>query len=510
MCAITGVYSPEGQAAEYARLILHFLQNRGLDTAGIYTLDRHNVNYRKGMGSVKEVFGRLILPESDFLGAGSLAELTGTHAVGHTRYQTTEQGGPYNAQPFTTKTDRFVVIMSHNGHINSAEVGQKLRLEERIKKDIWIDKPDKGEVKVDCDVVPIMYTFTDGMAKHNDPIDAILQGADDVMRTVSGAYTVSAAVYDKKTGKSFQLAFKDPHAIRPGFYGRQNGTSAVTSETFALEKCGFRDIKPIKNAEVVIFYNGETRRQQIKPFDKYDISLCQFEQGYFSRALSCLDGRSINHGRFMEGMALARKIQAEHPEWKDVIDFVAFLPKTPLPIAKGVAKGLGVDFKVVMEKDDYDPGREFITRPDKRHTKRQSVHWDAVCGRNFILVDDSIVRGETMGVNLAMLREAGAVNIYVASGYPRIEHPCYWGVDMKTQKELIACGKTDAEIAKAIGADATIFLSQDEYARVWNSVDIDAGIRRKIELGIFSPEILEFVSKGKKCNACVTGKSPTQ
>ncbi len=513
MCAITGVYSPKGAAAAYAGRILHFLQNRGQDAAGIYTLDGPQVNYRKGIGAVKEVFGRLKLPKEDSLGLENLAELTGKHAVGHTRYQTTEQGGPYNAQPFTTKNERFVIIMSHNGHVNNAqEVNQKIRLEDRIEKDVWIEKPPRKEERVDCDVVPIMYVFADGMAKQNDPVDAILQGADDVMHTIRGAYTVSAAIYDQKTGKSFQIAFKDPRAIRPGFYGKQNGTSAVSSETFALERSDFRDIKPIRNAEVVIFYNGETHRQQIMPFKNYDVNLCQFEQGYFSRALSCLDGTSINHGRFLEGLALSRKIQKEHPEWADIIDFVTFLPSTPTPIAKGVAKGLEMDYRIVIEKDPYDYKREFITLPGQRHerTKRQSaVHWDAVCGRSFILIDDSIVRGDTMKANIAMLREAGAVNIYVASGYPRIEHPCDLGVDMKAQKELIAFGKTDEQIAKEIGADGLVFLTQEEYARVWNNVDIDAGIRRKIELGIFSPEILEFVSKGKKCNACVTGKNPT-
>ncbi len=516
MCEIAGVYTPDGNAALYTSLILHLSQNRGQDTAGIYTLDGPTVNYRKGLGRVKTVFGRVQLPHDDFLGAIDLSALVGKLAIGHLRYQTTELGGPYNAQPYFTKTERFVVGVSYNGHVNNApEVNKQLRLEERIAKDAWIDKPAKpaNDFRIDCDAIPIMYTFADGLEKHKDPIDGILQGAEDVMRTIRGGYAISAMVYDKQTQKGFLVAIKDPRTIRPAFFGKQNGNYAISSETFGLEQTKFWDIKPVKNAEVVIFYNGEVIRRQIAPFKNYEIAPCQFEDGYFSSALSTtLNGRSVNHGRFLEGMALARKIQQLRPEWTDITDFVTFLPSTPIPIAKGVAKGLKMDYRETIEKYKYDYQREFITLPGHRHEKtrmQSAVHWDAVCGRSFILVDDSIVRGETMKENIRMLREAGAVNIYVASGYPRVEYTCDLGVDMKTQKELIAHGRTDEQIAQEIGADGLIYLNQTEYEHIWNTVDIDAGIRRKIEKGIFSPEILEFVSKGKRCNACVTGKNPT-
>ncbi len=513
MCAITGVYSSDGKAALYARNILHFLQNRGQDTAGVYTLrENGKVDYRKGEGKVLEVFGRLLLPDGTSLGnVHKITQFAGNNAVGHTRYQTTERGGPYNAQPFSTKNQRYTVIMSHNGHVNNfADVAESLNLEDRIREDKFVDQ--HPEVKIDCDVTAIMYVFADGLQKSNDPVEGIMQGAENVMKHIRGAYTVSAAVHDNKTGKTYQVAFKDPRGIRPGFFGQQNGSFAIASETYALERTHFWNIKPIKNAEVVIFDGKETIRRQIEPFSKMEYLPCQFEPGYFSRALSCLDGRSINHGRFMEGLALARKIMHEKPEWADIIDFVTYIPHTPMPISKGLAKGLDKDFRVTIEKDLYDYKREFIALAETRHkkTKDQSyVHWDAVCGRNFILTDDSIVRGDTMKENIAMLRFAGAVNIYVASGYPRIEYPCDLGVDMKTHEELIAHGRTDEQIAKDIGADGLIFLSQPEYAHSWDTVDIDAGIRRKIELGIFSPEILEFVSNGKRCNACVTGKNPT-
>jgi amidophosphoribosyltransferase len=503
MCAITGVYSPEGNAAYLARNILYFQQNRGQDTSGIYSLKKDRVRFRKGEGKVAEVFGRLQLPKEMVRGNvhRKIDKLRGKYAVGHNRYMTIGVGGPDNAQPFSTSNDRFVVAMSHNGHVNNYEtLSKELSLEERMKSDFGFSS--------DCDVVPIMYVFADGLAKHDDPVECIVQAADDVMKRVRGAFTVTTTVYDRKTDQTFLVAFKDPRGIRPGFFGRMNDTYAVSSETFALERTGFYQIAPIRNGEVVVFTPSEVIK---KTLNALEYRHCQFEQGYFSRALSVIDGRSVNHGRFREGQALARKILRENPEWAECVDFVTYIPNTPMPIAKGVAKGLDEAFTDCIEKDPYGYNREFITRAGERHKGTQfssAVHWDAVCGKSFVLTDDSIVRGDTMKNNIEMLHKAGAVNIYVAIGYPRVTHPCDLGIDMKTEKELIAYGRTDEEIAKCIGADGVLFLSQEEYSHSWDSVDKDAGLLRKIQLGILSPEILEFVS-ANCCDACVTGRNPT-
>jgi amidophosphoribosyltransferase len=515
MCAIVGVYSPDGKAAYHGRNILHFQQNRGQQTTGMYVVNVDgSVTHRKGEGKVLDVFGRYILPQNEVRGnVESIDQFIGPNLVGHTRYVTSgkrdlKPGDPVpvdNAQPFITENERFVVTLAYNGHVNNCEeVNKKLNLEARMTEDSRLG------FKSDNDAVPLMYVFADGLLKQKDPMEAILQGAEDVMKNVRGAYTISAVVYDKENKKTYQVAFKDPRGIRPGFFGTQNGSIAIASETYGLERSKFFDIKPIKNGEVLIINDkGVYTRKQIR---NEGYQPCQFEQGYFSRAFSVVDGRSINHGRFKEGQTLARKILDEKPEWLDDLNFVTYLPHTPVPIAKGIAHRLRLDLKVCIEKDLYDYQREFILNPDMRHIKTQLqsyVHWDAVCEKNFILVDDSIVRGDTMKNNIAMLREAGAERIYVAVGYPRIEYTCDLGVDMKTKQELVAFERSNKRIAEFIGADDIIYLTQPEYAESWDKVTIDAGLKRKVSQGIFNKEVLEFVSGGKRCAACVTGKNPT-
>ncbi|MEM3154828.1 MAG: hypothetical protein QW165_04680 [Candidatus Woesearchaeota archaeon] len=515
MCAILGVYSPDGKAAIHGRNILHFQQNRGQQSTGMCALNTDGtITYRKGEGKVLDVFGRHILPENEVRGNISrIDQFLGPNLVGHTRYVTSgkrerKTGDPVpadNAQPFVTENSRFIITMSYNGHVNNYEqISKEMDLEARMLEDRHF------RFKSDNDAVAMLYIFADGLLKQKDAIDAIYQGVEDTMTKIRGAYTVSAAIHDKENKKSYQTAFKDPRGIRPGFFGIQNGSIAIASETYALERTKFWDIRPIKNGEVLIINEkGQCIRKQ---FRKEMHQPCQFEEGYFSRAFSTINGKSINHGRFKEGMTLARKILREKPEWLDDLDFVTYLPHTPMPIAKGVAKGLRVDFKSCIEKDLYDYQREFILNPDMRHIKTQLqsyVHWDAVCGKNFILVDDSIIRGETMRNNITMLREAGAERIYVAIGYPRVEYTCDLGIDMRTREELVAFNRNNKQIAEFIGADDIIYLTQEEYAHSWDTTMIDAGIKRKIAEGIFNKEIIEFVSGGQRCAACVTGKNPT-
>jgi amidophosphoribosyltransferase len=515
MCAIVGVYSPDGKAAYHARNILHFQQNRGQQTTGIYAVNSDGkVTWRKGEGKVLDVFGRYILPANEVRGnVSSIEQFVGANLVGHTRYVTSgkrdlQPRDPVpadNAQPFVTENARFKVTLAYNGHVNNCEdVSKTLSLEARMTEDASL------RFKSDNDAVPLMYVFADGLLKHSDPMESILQGAADVMEKIRGAYTISAVVHHKESGKTYQVAFKDPRGIRPGFFGTQNGSIAISSETYALERTKFWDVRPIKNGEVLIINDkGIWTRKQLKD-EGYQP--CQFEDAYFSRAFSTHNGRSINHGRFREGLTLARKILREKSEWLDDLDFVTYLPHTPMPIAKGVAKGLRLDFKSCIEKDLYDYQREFILNPDMRHVKTQLqsyVHWDAVSGKSFILIDDSIIRGDTMRNNIAMLREAGAERIFIGIGHPRVEYTCDLGIDMKTRKELVAFERNNKQIAEFIGADDIIYLTQPEYAETWDKVAIDAGLRRKVAQGIFNSEILEFVSDGKRCAACVTGKNPT-
>jgi len=501
MCAITGVYSPDGKAAFYARRLNHEQQHRGQDTTGIATLENQTVHLLKAEGKVNQVFNEKfeLKPEYKYGNAQNIRELAGNHAVGHNRYKTIGIGGPINAQPFTLENERFTIIMSHNGHVNNYETAcKKLNLEERMQKD-W------GHAS-DCDVNAILYAFADGLqGKGTD--ECIRHGVMTVFAEIRGAYTISAAVHDKQTGETVQVAFKDPLGIRPGFFGRMNGSYAIASETFALERCGFWDIKPIWNGELItIGKKGITRERMGKGI----YTPCQFEMDYFSKAGSALEGKSINHGRYMLGKKLGEKIRKEKEHWPHSADFVTYVPNTPIPIAAGMAKVLGMGVRMVMEKDPFEYEREFIKEEGTRHTAdRLSVHWDPVAGKDFILADDSIVRGDTLKTNIALLRTAGANNIFVASSYPAIRHTCDMGIDMKTQTELVAHNRTEEEICKHIGADDLIYLTQEEFAAVLNAKEIDAGIRAKIKAGIFNPEIQEFVSNGNRCNACVTGKNPT-
>jgi len=498
MCAIVGVWSPEGQAAYHTRRLLHFQQNRGQDTAGIYTVSNGSIYRRKGEGKVGVVFGEASLPQGKVSGnVAEMKEFGGTHAVGHTRYVTSGMSGIQNAPPFITQNERYIVLFAYNGHnSNYAELSDSLDLERRMQADLMVGQ-------VNCDAIPIMYTFADGLLKHADSIDGIIQGARDVMENVRGAYSAVATVYDKKSKKALQVAFKDPHGFRPGFFGKLNGGFAVTSESYALERTGHMDIKPIKNGEVIII-DGEVRRQQLMDHGHYP---CQFEEGYFSRALSAINGKSINSGRYRQGVILARQLEHRKSDWLEDIDFVTYVPNTPQPIAKGLCHAIRADFVDCIEKDLFNYAREFINPANARHTatrERSAVHWDAVCEKNFILVEDSIVRGETLKEIIIMLKRAGAGNIYVVSAYPLIKYTCNKGIDLKTQQELIAHEKNEEEIAEAIGAQGFLALTQEQYTNCWEGTKTDLGIKRKVKLGIFSPEMLEEV--GKRCNTCTTGK----
>jgi len=499
MCAITGVYSPDGKAALYARRLNFEQQNRGQDTTGVATLDGAAAHILKGEGPVTEVFNEkfTLKPQYRQGDAADITELTGCHAVGHNRYKTIGAGGPANAQPFTLETERFAIIMSHNGHVNNYEEAcKKLDLEERMQKD-W-------NYKTDCDVAPILYAFADGM-QGRELLECIRHGVMNVFAEIRGAYTVSAAVHDKQTGETIQVAFKDPLGIRPGFFGKMNGSIAIASETYALERSLFWDIKPIWQGELITAGKQGVKRERL---GKGIYTPCQFEMDYFSKAGSVLDGKSVNHGRYMLGKKLGQKILREKDHWAQLADFVSPVPNTPRPIAAGTAKALGLLVRDMMEKVDNE--REFIKEQGIRHTEdKLYVHWDAVTGKDTIVVDDSIVRGDTLKKDIALLRTAGANNIFVASAYPMVKFTCDMGIDMKTQAELVAHNRVEAEIAKYIGADDLIYLSQPEFESVWNAKAIDAGIRRKIEKGILNEEILEFVSNGNRCTACVTGKNPT-
>ncbi len=437
MCGILGVMAttPVNQLLYDGLMVL---QHRGQDAAGIATAEGNTFHLHKGPGLVRDVFR-----------TRNMRALPGNCGIGHVRYPTA--GSAYNfaeAQPFYVNSP-FGLVLGHNGNLTNAEQlkGEMFRLDRR-----HINTNSDSEVLLNV----LAHELQSAAHGYELDVDAIFQAVGGVHRRCRGAYAVVVLI----AGYGL-LAFRDPYGIRPLVYG-QNETPEgmeylVSSESVALDTLGFRMVRDIEPGEAVfIDFNHQLHSRQCA--QQAIFAPCIFEYVYLARPDSVIDGVSVYESRLAMGEKLAEKVKRHIPV--SDIDVVIPIPDSSRPSAMQLAQVLGIPFREGFVKNRY-VGRTFIMpgQAMRRKSVRQKLNTvgQEFKGKRVLLVDDSIVRGTTSREIVDMARAAGAVKGYFASAAPPVRFPNVYGIDMPTRAELIATGRSDAEIATEIGADALVY-----------------------------------------------------
>jgi len=429
-CGVFGVWAPGEDVAKLTYFGLYALQHRGQESAGIATSDGHRMLVYKDMGLVSQVFDER-----------TLSSLKGHLAVGHCRYSTTGGSTWENAQPTLGGTERGTVALAHNGNlINSAELRDILnaRHGEGYSGDLG------GELRrgntTDTALVTALLT--------DDPDRTLEAAALDVLPQLKGAFCF--VFMDEHS----LYAARDPHGIRPLVLGRLERGWVVASESSALATVGASFIREVEPGELITVDEEGLRSHR---FARADPRGCVFEYVYLARPDATIAGRSVYEARVEMGRQLARESAVE-------ADLVIPVPESGTPAAVGYAEASGIPFGQGFVKNAY-VGRTFI-QPSQ--TLRQlgirlklNALEPVIRGRRLVVVDDSIVRGNTQRAQIRMLREAGAAQIHVRISSPPVQWPCFYGIDFATRAELIATGLKVEEIRASIGADSLAYISED-------------------------------------------------
>jgi len=450
-CGVFGVYSPKKtDVSKLTYYGLFALQHRGQESCGIFVNDNGEIRSHKELGVVNDVFTSEQLKK---LGSGEMA-------VGHVRYATTGNPDKANAQPIEVRHMRGRFALAHNGNlVNSAE------LRREVEKDGAIFHSTS-------DTEVIAYIITRERIKAQSIEDAVGLAMDKLY----GAYSLVIMTCNKL------LALRDKNGFRPLCIGvADDGTYVAASESCALDAVGAQFLRDVEPGEIVVF-DEENGMKSIKTHcNKAPRSTCVFEYIYFARPDSVIDGCSVHGARLKAGAFLSK----EHPVQADVVIGV---PDSGIDGAIGYAAQSGIPYGMGFIKNKYI-ARTFIapgqkSREDKVRIKLNPVE-ETVRGKRVVLIDDSIVRGTTSGRIVKLLREAGAKEVHMRITSPPFINPCFYGTDVDSRENLIACHHSVEETAKIIGADSLGYLSVENVKRI-------AG------------------ENGGYCCACFNGQYPTR
>jgi amidophosphoribosyltransferase len=428
-CGVFGVWAPGEDVAKLTYYGLYALQHRGQESAGIATSDGRSILVYKDMGLVSQVFDER-----------SLASLRGHLAVGHCRYSTTGGSTWENAQPTLGGHHQSTVALAHNGNlINSAEL-RELVADRRAEG----FGSDGGELTrgntTDTALVTALLA--------DDPDRSLEAAALDLLPRLRGAFCF--VFMDEQT----LYAARDPQGIRPLVLGRLERGWVVASETAALDIVGASLIREVEPGELIAIDEDGLRSQR---FAEAEPKGCVFEYVYLARPDTTINGRGVHEARVEMGRTLAR----EHPVEADL---VMPTPESGTPAAIGYAQASGIPYGQGLVKNSY-VGRTFIA---PSQTIRQlgirlklNPLRDVIKGKRLVVVDDSIVRGNTQRALVRMLREAGAAEVHVRISSPPVRWPCFYGIDFATRAELIATGIGVEEVCTSIGADSLGYISEE-------------------------------------------------
>lgn len=448
-CGVFGVTAPETcDVASVSYYALYALQHRGQESCGIVVNDDGVFRSHKDEGLVSEVFS-----------SGVLSRLPkGKMAVAHVRYGTTGGTNRNNCQPIEVNHQKGKMALAHNGNLsNAAELRSALELTGAI-----------FHTTSDTEIIAYMIT------KERLKAPSIEVAVSRAMNTLEGAYSLVLMSPQKL------ICARDPHGFRPLCYGKTaDGMYVVASESCAIKAVGGEVIRDVEPGEILVFNKGGVVSMR-EHCGKKDKKLCVFEYIYFARPDSVIDGVSVHASRVKAGKILAKAHPAE-------ADIVIGAPDSGLDAAFGFSAESGIPYGIGLIKNKYI-GRTFISpgqdaRFDGVRIKLAAVE-ESVKGKRVVLVDDSIVRGFTMGRVVRLLREAGAKEVHVRISSPPFLHPCFYGTDIDSEEHLIACKYSIPQICDSIGADS---------------------------LGYFPAEELQSLTGGCNfCCACFNGDYPTK
>ncbi|MFA6298490.1 MAG: amidophosphoribosyltransferase [Nocardioides sp.] len=454
-CGVFGVWAPGEDVAKLTYFGLYALQHRGQESAGIAVSNGRQILVYKDMGLVSQVFDET-----------TLNSLNGHLAIGHARYSTTGASTWENAQPTFRPTADGSIALGHNGNlINTHDLAQ-----------LVADLPsDPGELDLHARNLESSTNDTGlvtALLAHH-PDTSLEQRALDVLPLLEGAF--SFVWMNENT----LFAARDPQGIRPLVLGRLDRGWVVASEDAALATIGASVVREVEPGEMLVIDDQGLRSHH---FAAPDPKGCVFEYVYLARPDATIAGRSVHESRVEMGRELARQFPVD-------ADLVIPVPESGTPAAAGYAEESGIPFGQGFVKNAY-VGRTFIQPSQTLRQLGIRLKLNAlehmIRGKRIVVVDDSIVRGNTQRAQVRMLREAGAKEVHVRISSPPVKWPCFYGIDFATRAELIANGPAPGEIAASVGADSLGHISLDGM--------VDATKQEKTRL----------------CTACFTGEYPIE
>lgn len=442
-CGVFGIYG-DPEAAEKTYLGLYALQHRGQESAGIASSDGSDITLKKNTGLVWSVFAD----------PGAMPPLRGMAAIGHNRYSTKGSSDLINAQPISVECKAGKIAMAHNGTItNAVELRHELQ--------------DRGSIfQTTSDSEIILHHIA--RSEKNSFLDMF----KDALARIVGSYCFVLLTPER------MIAARDPYGFRPLSLGMSDRAYVVASETCAFDIIGAEYIRTVEPGEILVFDSRGMTSHRLEQAPR--LSQCIFEHIYFARPDSLVFGEKVDKVRRRLGKQLAAESPAE-------ADIVISVPDSGNTAALGFARASGIKYEIGLIRNHY-VGRTFIAPHQDKRKLDVKVKLNPVRGviedRRIVLVDDSIVRGTTMRQIVELLRSKGAREVHVRISSPPITHPCFYGIDISSEKELIACGKCRLDIQEYLGADSLAYLSNEALLKT-----VDDGSRY--------------------CTACFTGDYPT-
>jgi amidophosphoribosyltransferase len=441
-CGVFGVYAPGHEVARLAYFALYALQHRGQESAGIASCEGGHITTLRETGLVSQVFDEQ-----------KLRALDGDMAIGHVRYSTTGSGSWENSQP-VWRDDGREVALAHNGNLtNAVELYDELR-----------ERGISFRGTSDSEIIAALLSV--------EPTRPIENAVAAVMPRLEGAY--STVVMTKRA----VVAFRDPNGVRPLSLGRLGERWCVASESCAFDIIGAELVREVQPGEAISLTADGLESRQVVPAGR--AAHCVFEHIYFSRPDSRLEGRVLQEVRGRMGEILWHEAPVD-------ADLVISVPDSGNPAATGYARASGLPKDDGLIKNRY-VARTFIQPGQELRKRGLRMKFnplpEIVAGQRIVVVDDSIVRGNTTRQIVGMLRDAGASEVHLRISAPPIRHPCHYGVDMHTREEMVAHQRTVEEIAAEVGADSLAYLSLEG---VYEAVG---------------------TPRGAHCDACFTGDYP--